>query len=317
MNICAARGRQARSFVCVGKSDKRTDALWYPGHLMWSKLSNTKAGGFGKPKTTHKLKHRKRKVCIEPILLTRGSFPWWFIFKTNPNAKKQSKTCWQQQGSYLLECIMVASNLRKCPTELKWCRRISFGTNQSKPSFSEMWALLVLTFAVAVGASEKVENQTTAKEKLVIARGKLLVSRGDNRRTNSIWSRWRNETVAAISVGSQRGGMRNKEDAWASSFPHGAMGLVVSLFWFVSHRFSWNKTYSCFQFHPHPLMTLKLALSCLPLPCCPDVSPWRQRSHNLEYDSSEDKNPRLIFYNEKDEVVKVRELEIFREQHNL
>lgn len=28
-------------------------------------------------------------------------------------------------------------------------------------------------------------------------------------------------------------------------------------------------------------------------------------SHNLEYDSSEEKNPRLIFYNEKDEVVKV------------
>ncbi|KAM3611552.1 uncharacterized protein V6R79_020391 [Siganus canaliculatus] len=26
--------------------------------------------------------------------------------------------------------------------------------------------------------------------------------------------------------------------------------------------------------------------------------------HNLEYDSSEEKNPRLIFYNEKDEVVK-------------
>lgn len=30
------------------------------------------------------------------------------------------------------------------------------------------------------------------------------------------------------------------------------------------------------------------------------------RSHNLEYDSSEEKNPRLIFYNEEDEVVKVR-----------
>ncbi|KAJ8415314.1 hypothetical protein AAFF_G00422940 [Aldrovandia affinis] len=26
--------------------------------------------------------------------------------------------------------------------------------------------------------------------------------------------------------------------------------------------------------------------------------------HNLEYDSGEEKNPRLIFYNEKDEVVK-------------
>ncbi|PWA17048.1 hypothetical protein CCH79_00013314 [Gambusia affinis] len=26
--------------------------------------------------------------------------------------------------------------------------------------------------------------------------------------------------------------------------------------------------------------------------------------HNLEYDSSEEKKPRLIFYNEKDEVVK-------------
>lgn len=35
------------------------------------------------------------------------------------------------------------------------------------------------------------------------------------------------------------------------------------------------------------------------------------RSHNLEYDSSEEKNPRLIFYNEKDEVVKVR-CEFFR-----
>lgn len=28
-------------------------------------------------------------------------------------------------------------------------------------------------------------------------------------------------------------------------------------------------------------------------------------SHNLEYDSSEEKNPRLILYNEKDEIVKV------------
>lgn len=28
-------------------------------------------------------------------------------------------------------------------------------------------------------------------------------------------------------------------------------------------------------------------------------------SHNLEYDSSEEKNPRIIFFNEKDEVVKV------------
>lgn len=70
---------------------------------------------------------------------------------------------------------MVVPNLRKCPTELKW---ITFGTNQSKPSFSEMWALLVLTFAVAVGASEKANNQTAADEKLVIARGKLLVSTG-------------------------------------------------------------------------------------------------------------------------------------------
>jgi len=30
------------------------------------------------------------------------------------------------------------------------------------------------------------------------------------------------------------------------------------------------------------------------------------RSHNLEYDSSEEKNPRLIFYDEKDEVIQVR-----------
>lgn len=39
-----------------------------------------------------------------------------------------------------------------------------------------MWALLVLTFAVAVSASEKAENQTATEEKLVIARGKLVVS---------------------------------------------------------------------------------------------------------------------------------------------
>lgn len=211
---------------------------------------------------------------------------------------------------------MVVSNLRKCPTELKWCRRISFGTNQSKPPFSEMWSLLVLTFAITVGAPKKVENQTGAEEKLVIARGKLLVSTGENRRANSTWSRWQDETVAAISAGSQRGGMRNKEDARASSFPHGAMGFIVSLFWFVSHRFSWNK-YPCFRFHHRPLMTLKLALTCLPPPCRPDVSPWHKRSHNLEYDSSEEKNPRLIFYNEKNKVVKVRQSEIFREQQNL
>lgn len=47
-----------------------------------------------------------------------------------------------------------------------------------KSPFSEMWALLVLTFAVAVGASEEVKDQTAAEEKLVIARGKLLVSTG-------------------------------------------------------------------------------------------------------------------------------------------
>lgn len=41
-----------------------------------------------------------------------------------------------------------------------------------------MWALLVLTFAVAAGASEKVKKETAAEEKLVIARGKLLVSTG-------------------------------------------------------------------------------------------------------------------------------------------
>lgn len=41
-----------------------------------------------------------------------------------------------------------------------------------------MWALWVLTFAFTVGTSEKVENQTAAEEKLVIARGKLLVSTG-------------------------------------------------------------------------------------------------------------------------------------------
>lgn len=39
--------------------------------------------------------------------------------------------------------------------------------------------------------------------------------------------------------------------------------------------------------------------------CCPWSCPFLC-SHNLEYDSSEEKKPRLIFYSEKDEVVKVR-----------
>lgn len=43
-----------------------------------------------------------------------------------------------------------------------------------------MWASVVLTFAVAAaaaaGASEPADKQTAAEEKLVIARGKLLVS---------------------------------------------------------------------------------------------------------------------------------------------
>lgn len=41
-----------------------------------------------------------------------------------------------------------------------------------------MWAFLVLTFAVAAGASETVDNHTAAEEELLIARGKLLVSLG-------------------------------------------------------------------------------------------------------------------------------------------
>lgn len=40
--------------------------------------------------------------------------------------------------------------------------------------------------------------------------------------------------------------------------------------------------------------------------CCVPLISSSLCSHNLEYDSSEEKNPRLIFYNEKDEVVKVR-----------
>lgn len=38
------------------------------------------------------------------------------------------------------------------------------------------------------------------------------------------------------------------------------------------------------------------------------IFPWPEissPSHNLEYDSSEEVNPRLIFYDDKDEVVKV------------
>lgn len=37
---------------------------------------------------------------------------------------------------------------------------------------------MVLTFAVATGASETADNHTAAEEKLLIARGKLLVSLG-------------------------------------------------------------------------------------------------------------------------------------------
>lgn len=38
-----------------------------------------------------------------------------------------------------------------------------------------MWALLVLTLAIAVRASDT-NNDTAVEEKLVIARGKMLVS---------------------------------------------------------------------------------------------------------------------------------------------
>lgn len=41
------------------------------------------------------------------------------------------------------------------------------------------------------------------------------------------------------------------------------------------------------------------------LPVVVAFLPWSKCSHNLVYDSSEEKNPRLILYNEKDEVVKV------------
>lgn len=45
-----------------------------------------------------------------------------------------------------------------------------------------MWALLVLTLAFAVGASDTNSNNTANEEKLVIARGKLLVSTDTNTR---------------------------------------------------------------------------------------------------------------------------------------
>ncbi|KAM7415741.1 hypothetical protein PAMA_018008 [Pampus argenteus] len=74
------------------------------------------------------------------------------------------------------------------------------------------------------------------------------------------------EETLGIARGSQCGRMRHKENARAPSFSYGAMGFVVSFCAFY-----------------------------VPQTFC----------HNLEYDSSEEKNPRLIFYNEKDEVVKV------------
>lgn len=77
---------------------------------------------------------------------------------------------------------MELSDLRKRPTELKCCRSLDYRwtkINQTA-SLPEMWAFVVLTFAfaVAVGASEPADKQTAAEEKLVIARGKLLVSLG-------------------------------------------------------------------------------------------------------------------------------------------
>lgn len=49
MNICAARGRQPRSFACVGKSDKRTDALWYLWTPDVEQTIKHKRGGIWKP----------------------------------------------------------------------------------------------------------------------------------------------------------------------------------------------------------------------------------------------------------------------------
>lgn len=49
-----------------------------------------------------------------------------------------------------------------------------------------MWAFLVLTLALAVRASDS-NNDTAVEEKLVIARGKLLVSTDKKNNSNFIW----------------------------------------------------------------------------------------------------------------------------------
>lgn len=127
-------------------------------------------------------------------------------------------------------------------------------------------------------------------------------------------------------AGPQRGWMSHKEAARALHLPHGATGSLVSS---TALHFSWallqkkteKKTHRLKEriFSLHVWMqakALKIAgrkkeingLHCFLSACC-CCCPWScpaLYSHNLEYDSSEEKNPRLIFYSEKDEVVKVR-----------
>ena len=137
-----------------------------------------------------------------------------------------------------------------------------------------------------------------------------------------------NNCLSSSPAGSQFGWMRHKENARAPTFSHGALGFIVS---FVLDK-ELNSTPPPKK-TPDFLMTpLVNKTSCqdqcqlcelsktLTLPsfkskniksdvmfaCCFPWSVASPRSHNLEYDSSEEKNPRLIFYNEKDEVVKVR-----------
>lgn len=117
-------------------------------------------------------------------------------------------------------------------------------------------------------------------------------------------------------AGTQCGWMSHKENAWAPSLPHGAIGFIVSFCFCHIPTFScWDKLLakSCPRYvsFPKVLRSQSYQLESTETDRCVayllfSLIYFLPYSHNLEYDSSEEKKPRLIFYNEKDEVVKVR-----------
>ncbi|KAI4871739.1 hypothetical protein NFI96_029190 [Prochilodus magdalenae] len=155
-----------------------------------------------------------------------------------------------------------------------------------------MWLslLALLTFCAAGKAAQNTSETPAEQEKLIIARGKLMGLLVCYTVSDC------NITVPLLTVpycnsllmdyflieGSQRGGMIHKEDARALQIPDGALGPV------------WSEGVLAI-----PLCRIVARVTYVMLV---EVRPsW---CHNLEYDSAEKKKPRLIFYNEKDEVVK-------------